>query len=199
MDERDAALQVAEELGKGGTVQALDVVKELASQGRPCPKASSLRGLLRRWSRRRRAQSSGNLSARDTVKPLTWTADFQACIDQHKEDAYLRLTRVALGPVITSFLILLPGTLDFLQQLLRQGVIKDRLVGQTDHTFNVEWQAYVFGSVGVVLYRKIRGRWRKSYVPVLLTCRPREDKESYRAGPLALLKYPLRPQQRTRF
>ena len=53
---------------------------------------------------------------------------------------------------------------------------------QADFTFKVEALDYKFGAFGVVLYRKVRNRWRRTFVPLLWAATPAESKSAYALG-----------------
>ena len=113
-------------------------------------------------------------------RPVTWTAEFEAYIQRHVDmNGPIAFVHHVVGPVITSFVFCLPKFLDELQVLHSAGVLRDVLAGNMDCTFRVEWRGYVFGILYIILYRNIRGRWRKTSWPVFIVVHPREDLTVY--------------------
>ena len=84
-----------------------------------------------------------------------------------------------VGPLITSFALIVPAFFSELVALRNSGVDLSTLVGSADCTFNITWNKYVFGVLYFVLYRQIRGRWRKTAWPACIVAHPREDRRIY--------------------
>ena len=59
---------------------------------------------------------------------------------------------------VASFSIVAEGLLVWLKELHSEDPLS-MLVGQSDHTFKLEWTGYSFGSFGVVLHRRVKGAW----------------------------------------
>eukprot|EP00927_Polykrikos_kofoidii_P034677 TRINITY_DN29371_c0_g1_i1.p1 TRINITY_DN29371_c0_g1~~TRINITY_DN29371_c0_g1_i1.p1 ORF type:complete len:741 (-),score=67.32 TRINITY_DN29371_c0_g1_i1:305-2431(-) len=161
-------------LAAQGRVTPMDVVKEMTSAKNPCPKSDSLRGLLRRWKLRAGVPLQYRKSRKET-----WTADFEALVGELRTDEFLQVKDVIQDTNIVAFTLLFRPMFDFLKQLQTAQVLRSTLVVLCDCTFNIEWKSYVWGCVGAVIYRNIRGRWRKTFLVLLLHCRPREDKANY--------------------
>ena len=90
-----------------------------------------------------------------------------------KEDEFIRVQRLNEQPGLLSVAVVLVGLLQLLQNMHKEEPFS-YLIGQTDHTFNVEALGYVFGAFGVVLYRKLGGCWRRSFLPLVYVCYPSE-------------------------
>ena len=116
---------------------------------------------------------------------MTWTKEFQKYVDDHSDvnSGHIAFVHHLPGKLINSFAIILPVFFDALVALNEAGVFVDKLlVRSADCTFLVEWNKYVFGILYVVLYRRIRGRWRKTPWPVCIVSHVREDKSVYRVA-----------------
>ena len=83
----------------------------------------------------------------------------------------MRVKHITHADSVATFCIVAEGLLQWLQQMHAEAPLES-LACQCDHTFNLEWQGYTFGSFGVVVQRKLAGTWRRSYVPLLWTCTP---------------------------
>lgn len=69
----------------------------------------------------------------------------------------------------------LRGPFSCLEELHANGALPDLCLG-TDHTFNVEWHGYARGLLGAAVHRHLHGVLRKSVIPLIAACRPRERK-----------------------
>ena len=56
------------------------------------------------------------------------------------------------------------------------------LRAQADFTFKVECLGYKFGAFGIVLYRKLRNRWRRTFIPLVWAATCTESKGAYALG-----------------
>jgi hypothetical protein len=83
---------------------------------------------------------------------------------------------------VVRFAVVIVGLLQFLSDMHTEQSLGAYLVCQADHTFNVEVLGYAFGAFGVVLYRRLAGRWRRSFLPLVYVCYPGERKRAYRMG-----------------
>ena len=82
------------------------------------------------------------------------------------------------GPGILSFAVVLVGVLAFLRDAHGQESLGAYLCGQADHTFNVDALGYVWGAIGVILFRKLGGKWRRSFIPLVYVCFPADTNEA---------------------
>jgi hypothetical protein len=73
---------------------------------------------------------------------------------QDRDRDHIVVAYRSLGPVITSFVLILPQFFGELQSLSWQGAFLPILVGGADCTFQVEWRGYVFG----MLYVSVRSK-----------------------------------------
>jgi hypothetical protein len=89
------------------------------------------------------------------------------------------LALVVKDDYVHSFSVVFQGLLEWLVELKREGRLGPSLCFLIDSTFKVEWLGYTWGSTGLVLWRQVAGRWRKTFVPLILRCVPRETGESY--------------------
>ena len=85
------------------------------------------------------------------------------------------------GSQMASFAIVTVNMFQFLEDLHTKEPLGP-LCGQADHTFNVESLGYAWGAHGVVLFRKLAGRWRRTFIPLVWVCYPNERKRSYDIG-----------------
>ena len=142
---REACDQIATELSVGD-VTAGAVVEELESQDKPTPGESSVRGLVRRWKTEK--QRNMMLPAEDEEGPTTWTADFDKLVKELRDDPVLSIRDSTVGAALSSFTLVVVAMFTFLSELHVAGALSGYLVGQCDHTFNLEHQGYKFGILG---------------------------------------------------
>ena len=81
--------------------------------------------------------------------------------------------------LITRFTVVFENMFQFLSDMAKHGLASAGYVALTDHTFKLEWMGCAWGMTGIVFFRAFGGRWRKTFLPLLLHCSPREDKPSY--------------------
>lgn len=174
----DAALSLQ---SAQGSVTPGDVVRSLAVRGKKLPPSTLVRALMRRLRRKRKVHSRRTKrGAQAKAAPITWTQQFSVFVDSIAQDPNFEICDLVQGEQVTSFSIVAKGLLDWLAQMHAEEPVTF-LAAQSDHTFNLEWMGYVFGCVGVTVHRKLEGRWRKSFIPLVWRCWPREDKQNYRA------------------
>ena len=182
-DQRADVIAAAEDLSAHGPVRPGDVVQAIEAAGKDSGKADSVRGLVRRWRMKRSSISSSfKPLPPPQATPRTWTADWARYVQESRQDPDLQIRRSLPGKTITTFVIAFPNMFKFLQGLKDSGARFDHWCVQADHTFKVDWSGYTFGSIGAAYHRQIRGHWRRTLLPLLLTVRPREDKEAYLVG-----------------
>ena len=109
----------------------------------------------------------------------TWQADFDRVTEQLRNDPEATIIRPRVGRLISSFVLIFPALWGFLVALHAAGILRNELVVQCDHTFVIEWQGYAWGMLGFVFHRRIAGYWRRSFVPLMMNCRPVETAASY--------------------
>ena len=164
-----------------GAVVPGDVVRSARSKGVKLPPSGRLRMLVRRLRRRNLVTSHARKSTKKQSRPLTWTARFEAKVASLQEDDFIAVHDAQAGATVTRFRIAAVGLFKWLQRMHRESPFA-HLVMQADHTFNLEWMGYVFGAVGAVVHRLVKGRWRRTFVPLVWVCSPRESKGSYKAA-----------------
>ena len=108
-----------------------------------------------------------------------WQADFDRVTEQLRNDPDATIIRPRVGRLISSFVLIFPALWGFLVALHAAGILRNELVVQCDHTFVIEWQGYAWGMLGFVFHRRIAGYWRRSFVPLMMNCRPVETAASY--------------------
>ena len=92
--------------------------------------------------------------------PVTWSKDLDELVEQLKEDEFLSVRDVQQDEFVWSFHLVFNGVLQWLVQLNKAGSLGQQLCALTNSTFNVEWQAYAWGSTGILIQRQVQGRWR---------------------------------------
>jgi hypothetical protein len=163
-------MRIADRLQRQGHAVTGFEVHKCTLDARMAPlQPGSLRALLatRRWAlfgRRRRAK--------------TWSVAFGAFVDgrQDKGSGFVAFVHVVRGPIITSFVLLLPRFFAELSRLRDGGRHFDGFVAGADVAWDIIWLRCVFGVLYLIFYRKLRGRWRRSARPVCIVCDPREDR-----------------------
>ena len=110
------------------------------------------------------------------MRKVTWSAEFSRLVTELANDDVIQIKDVSPGPVITCFTLVVTSTLQYLKELKDVGALRAEPVLLTDCTFNLEWMGYTFANCGYVAKRCIQGKWRTSYIPILLRCCPRERK-----------------------
>ena len=75
--------------------------------------------------------------------------------------------------------VVFQNMVDWIVELNEADLLAKRLAILTDHTHNVERLGYSWGMSGVLIWRCLNERWRKTFIPLLLHCAPIEYKGSY--------------------
>ena len=91
--------------------------------------------------------------------PISWSTDLAQYFAAHGSLASgdLYFTQRVLGPLITSFVLLLLPFFVALEKMQRAGLIIKFLLAGADGTEGVEFQGYTFTNLFIIVYRKLEG------------------------------------------
>ena len=98
---------------------------------------------------------------------------FQEFVDARRSfEQSMCFMSVSLNATVLSYVVFFSAFLSVLEEWK-----PTKLIMQADCTFKVDWEGYVWGFVGLVTFRRLRERWRKTFMPVLMLAHPREDRD----------------------
>lgn len=117
-DMKQAVHQACEYLASAGMpVTALAAKGRVEGCKQPCPKSTSLRGLVSRWAKKKGVRASAGRIRKGwrAMRKVTWSAEFSRLVTELANDDVIKIKDVSPGPVITCFTLVFTGTLQYLK------------------------------------------------------------------------------------